>query len=116
MRVLCCLDGTNSEQLKTWANLLAAEQPTTYGLLYVLDSEPRREIERTRERFLRKPDRLPGPVHEQMHQAEQSNAGVRSGPRIPVRKPWWDEELGLLVLGLLFLILSHLLCTSVLTL
>jgi nucleotide-binding universal stress UspA family protein len=72
MRILCCLDGTNSEQLSKAAALFSREEAPTYGLLYVIDTEPRREIERTRERFMRRPGGLPR--HEQMQEAEQFSA------------------------------------------
>lgn len=50
------------------------------------DVEPRKEIERTRERFLRRPPEPPGPRQQQMRQAEQASAldilheGLRSLP------------------------------------
>jgi len=74
MRILCCLDGTNSTQLSQAALLFAGSGVPTYGLLYVTDVEPRREIERTRERFLRRPMDAPGPRQQQMRQAEQASA------------------------------------------
>ncbi len=72
MRILCCLDGTNSEQLSKAAALFTGAEAPTYGLLYVIDTEPRREIERTRERFMRRPGGLPR--QEQMQEAEQFSA------------------------------------------
>lgn len=74
MRILCCLDSTNGEKIARAAGLLAASEPPVYGLLYVIDSEPRKEIERTRERFLRRPSGPLAPRHEQMRQAEQLSA------------------------------------------
>ena len=74
MRILCCLDGTNSEQLSKAVELFAGAGPLTSGLLYVIDTEPRREIERTRERFLRRPTGPLGLRQEQMREAEQSSA------------------------------------------
>ena len=74
MRILCCLDGTNSEQLSNAVMLFAGDGSRTYGLLYVTDAEPRREIERTRERFLRRPTGPLGARQQQMHQAEQFSA------------------------------------------
>ncbi len=75
MRILCCLDGTNSEQVSKAALLFAAStEAPVYGLLYITDSEPRREIERTRERFLRRPGQLPAPRQQQMRQAEEVSA------------------------------------------
>lgn len=74
MRILCCLDGTNSERLSKAAALFASAEAPTYGLLYVIDTEPRREIERTRERFLRRPSGPLAPREHQMRQAEQVSA------------------------------------------
>ncbi len=74
MRILCCLDGTNSEQIARAARWLAASEPPVYGLLYVIDTDPRKEIERTRERFLRRPSGPLAPRHGQMRQAEQFSA------------------------------------------
>jgi nucleotide-binding universal stress UspA family protein len=74
MRILCCLDGTNSEQLSRAAGLFADSGSRVYGLLYVTDVEPRREIERTRERFLRRPTGPLGPRQRQIRQAEQASA------------------------------------------
>ncbi|HKV57641.1 MAG TPA: universal stress protein [Ktedonobacteraceae bacterium] len=55
MKVLCCLDGTNIEQISNAVkNMLPADQ-LTLGLIYVIDSGPHGEIERQRERFLRPP-------------------------------------------------------------
>jgi nucleotide-binding universal stress UspA family protein len=45
----------------------------TIGVIYVIDSAPRGEIERQRERFLR-PPRPPMPRREQMQQAEEASA------------------------------------------
>lgn len=74
MRILCCLDGTNGEQIARAAALLSASETPVYALLYVIDIEPRREMERTRERFLRRPSGPLGPRQQQMRQAEQSSA------------------------------------------
>jgi nucleotide-binding universal stress UspA family protein len=74
MRILCCLDGTNSEQITKAAAMLARTEPLTYGLLYVIDVGPRGDIERTRERFLRGPSGPLSPRHGQMRQAERASA------------------------------------------
>ena len=55
MRVLCCLDGTNSEQIGKALEMLSAVQPITVGLLHVTDTRPREEMDRIRERFWRHP-------------------------------------------------------------
>lgn len=74
MRVLCCLDGTNTTQLSKAAASFATSEAPTFGLLYVIDTGPRKEIELTRERFLHRPSGPLAPRHIQMQQAEQSSA------------------------------------------
>ena len=74
MRILCCLDGTNRTQIGQAAHMLTSVAPSTYGLIYVIDMEPRKEIERTRERFLRHPSGPLAPRAQQMQQAEQASA------------------------------------------
>jgi nucleotide-binding universal stress UspA family protein len=73
MRVLCCLDGTNIEVLHKAASTMLNGAELAIGLLYVIDSGPRGDIERTRERFFR-PHHLPMPREEQMRQAETTAA------------------------------------------
>jgi len=73
MRVLCCLDGTNGEQVTKATAMLSESQPITVGLLYVIDTGPRKDIEHTRERFLRRPGSPPLREHE-MGEAEKDSA------------------------------------------
>jgi nucleotide-binding universal stress UspA family protein len=73
MRVLCCLDGTNVEQLTKATGMLSATQPLIIGLLYVTDTGPRHDIEHIRERFLRRPG-PPPPQEREMRQAEKASA------------------------------------------
>jgi nucleotide-binding universal stress UspA family protein len=73
MKVLCCLDGTNIEQIgNAVKNMLPADHITP-GLIYVIDSGPHGEIERSRERFLRRPELDPR-RSEQIRQAEETAA------------------------------------------
>jgi hypothetical protein len=78
MRVLFCLDGTNVEQVSKATEMLLATQSLTLGMLYVIDTGPRKDIEHTRERFLRPPGPS-GSREDEMHQAEQDilNEGLR---------------------------------------
>ena len=69
MRVLCCLDGTNIEQVSQAVKALLGRDPRTVGVLYVTDTGPQEDMERHRERFLR-PPHPPLPRREQMRQAE----------------------------------------------
>jgi nucleotide-binding universal stress UspA family protein len=69
MRTLCCLDGTNIEQI-THALTTLLNTTQAVGLLYVTDRGPHEEMERLRIRHLR-PHELRGPRKEQMQQAEQ---------------------------------------------
>ena len=73
MRILCCLDGTNVEPVSKATEMLAATQSLTLGILYVIDTGPRKDIEHTRERFLRAPAR-PGSREDEMQQADQAAA------------------------------------------
>jgi nucleotide-binding universal stress UspA family protein len=73
MRVLCCLDGTNVEQVSQAVKALLGRDPRTVGVLYVTDTGPQEDMERHRERFLR-PPHPPLPRREQMRQAEQASA------------------------------------------
>lgn len=72
MRVLYCLDGTNAERVSQARAMLPASQAQTAGILYVVDSGPREDIGRARERFLRRP----GPLlrEEEMRQTERATA------------------------------------------
>ena len=69
MRVLCCLDGSNVEQLHQADFTMLRIDTLTIRLIYVIDSGPHSEIERQRERFLRSP-RLTPHRHQQVQQAE----------------------------------------------
>ncbi len=73
MRVLCCLDGTNVGQVSKATAILSAKQPITLGIFYVTDTGPRKDIEHTRERFLRRPG-PPGLREHEMQQAELAAA------------------------------------------
>jgi nucleotide-binding universal stress UspA family protein len=73
MRILCCLDGTNGEQVSKAAEMLSATQSLAFGILYVIDTGPRKDIEHTRERFLRRPG-SPRSRGDEMEQAELAAA------------------------------------------
>lgn len=73
MKVLCCLDGTNVEQLSAAVSKMLCTDALTIGLIYVIDKGPHEEIERQRERFLR-PHHPPVPRREQMRQADETSA------------------------------------------
>jgi nucleotide-binding universal stress UspA family protein len=85
MRILCCLDGTNVEQVTKATQMLSQTQQLTLGILYVTDTGPRHDIEHLRERFLRHPGPL-SPREEEMRQAEHIaaddilNEGLRHFP------------------------------------
>jgi nucleotide-binding universal stress UspA family protein len=73
MRVLCCLDGTNAGQVSKATELITAPGPFTFGLFYVIDTGPRKDIEHTRARFLRPADRALS-REDEMQDAEQGAA------------------------------------------
>jgi nucleotide-binding universal stress UspA family protein len=73
MRVLCCLDGTNAEQIAKATEMLSASQPLTLSILYVIDIGPRAEMHHLRERFFRsRAQHLPR--EQQMLESERSSA------------------------------------------
>ncbi|GCE12690.1 universal stress protein [Tengunoibacter tsumagoiensis] len=55
MRVLCCLDGHNSQEISQAITTLQPMKKLTLGLLYVLDESPTRELERQRGLSLEEP-------------------------------------------------------------
>jgi nucleotide-binding universal stress UspA family protein len=67
MRVLCCLDGTNAGQVSKATEMISASGPITFGLFYVIDTGPRKDIEHTRERFLRPAGRALAREDEMQH-------------------------------------------------
>ncbi len=70
MRILCCLDGTNSEQLSQAVSTYIKFDALVIGLLYVTDSGPQHDMDLRRGRSFA--PRLTGPLrHEQMRQSEQ---------------------------------------------
>jgi nucleotide-binding universal stress UspA family protein len=73
MRVLCCLDGTNIEQVSKALRELWATQAPTLGIVYVTDTGPRHDIGHIRERFLRSPGPH-GPREHEMQRAEHAAA------------------------------------------
>jgi nucleotide-binding universal stress UspA family protein len=73
MRVLCCLDGQNIEQISDAVFSFLSMKDLTLGLLYVVDSGPQADMERQRGRLFRSHE-LAGPRLEQMRQAEQEAA------------------------------------------
>lgn len=73
MKVLCCLDGTNTEQLSKAVSTMLRADDLTIGLIYVIDPGPHEELERHRERFLRPPHLAPQRL-DQIRQAEIETA------------------------------------------
>ncbi|GLV54968.1 hypothetical protein KDH_18150 [Dictyobacter sp. S3.2.2.5] len=73
MRILGCLDGTNSEQIQRAINTLVNSSEAVIGLIYVIDTRPRDEIGRKRSQLLR-PLRSPGPQEERIEAAELAAA------------------------------------------
>jgi nucleotide-binding universal stress UspA family protein len=73
MRLLCCLDGTNAEQISKAVQTFLKQEELTISLLYVTDSAPHQEMERQRARLLR-PQEPMALRREQMRQAEDMSA------------------------------------------
>ena len=68
MRVLCCLDGTNFEQIHNAVETFVPHEPLMLRFLYVIDVRPQEEMERRTGPLLRRA-RPDAPRFEKMHQA-----------------------------------------------
>ena len=91
MKILCCLDGTNTEAVSRAARMFAGERAPALGLLTVVDVGPRKDIDRIRERFWRPPMHRE-PVIQEMLAAEKeaSEAILQAGLQCfgkPLYKP-----------------------------
>ncbi|GER90261.1 hypothetical protein KDW_44230 [Dictyobacter vulcani] len=53
MRVLCCLDGDNLQQIQSAMTPFVQANDLTVGLIYVVDNGPRDEMARKRDQLLR---------------------------------------------------------------
>jgi nucleotide-binding universal stress UspA family protein len=73
MRILCCLDGTNTERLARQMFALLNATDLRLALLHVIDSGPGHEMERVRQRHLGLGQRG-AELFAQMTQAEQEQA------------------------------------------
>ncbi|HCI79198.1 MAG TPA: hypothetical protein DHW02_05880 [Ktedonobacter sp.] len=73
MRVLCCLDGSNIEHIHTAIESMLLKDALTIGFIYIIDSGPRKEVERQTGPLLRhtRPDAA---RYEQMRQADATSA------------------------------------------
>lgn len=73
MRVLCCLDGTNIEQISNAVVTLVPGDSLTLSFMYVIDTRPHQEMERRTGPLLRRarPDE---PRIEKMRQADEGAA------------------------------------------
>ena len=71
MRVLCCLDGTNTERVNNAIGTLLPVE--TLSFLYVIDTRPHEEMERRTGPLLRRA-RSDAPRLERMHQADEGAA------------------------------------------
>jgi nucleotide-binding universal stress UspA family protein len=69
MRILCCLDGTNVEQVSRAVGTLLSAEARTMAVLYITDTGPEMQMEQQRERHWR-PPHPPPPRREQMRRAE----------------------------------------------
>jgi nucleotide-binding universal stress UspA family protein len=73
MRVLCCLDGSNTQAIQETVISFLRDTDRFIGLLYVIDSGPRGNMLRTQERLLRRRG-VPDSVNERMREAETMTA------------------------------------------
>jgi nucleotide-binding universal stress UspA family protein len=70
MRVLCCLDGFNIDQMSRAVSSMLRTDTLSLGIIYVIDAGPQGEMERQRERRFRTAPLSPM-RKDQMQQAEQ---------------------------------------------
>jgi nucleotide-binding universal stress UspA family protein len=98
MRTLYCLDGTNAVQINQASSMVSTSEPQISGILFVIDSGPREDIGRARQRFLRRP--ASPPIREkEMSQTERATAkdileeGLRLFPNAEVFKRQGRPEL-----------------------
>ena len=73
MRVLCCLDGTNIEQVSNAIVTLVPVEMLTLSFIYVIDTRLHEEMERRTGPLLRRA-RPDAPQIERMHQADEGAA------------------------------------------
>lgn len=73
MRVLCCLDGTNTEQIHNAIEAFVPAENPMLHFLYVIDTRPHQEMERRTGPLLRRA-RPDAPQFERMHQADEDAA------------------------------------------
>ncbi len=87
MRVLCCLDGSNAERMGKALEMLSANTPLEVGMIYVIDSRPRKDIDMIRERFLRPP------MHPPPHASPPPQLGSHHPPpeMRPAQRPREEE-------------------------
>ena len=64
---------TNARYIGDALSILSGARPLTVGLIYVVDTRPRKDIEHARERFFR-PGHPPPTREEEMRQAEEGSA------------------------------------------
>jgi nucleotide-binding universal stress UspA family protein len=70
MRIICCLDGTNTDLLHNMMTQFGIARDTSLALLYVMDTGPHSEMARKREMHQR-PAFMSGRLQERMQQAER---------------------------------------------
>jgi len=73
MRVLCCLDGSNIDQIHRAVEAILIKDALAIGFIYVLDIGPRKEVERQTGPLLRHA-RSDAARYQQMRQAEEATA------------------------------------------
>ncbi len=73
MRILCCLDGTNLEQVSNAIVTLVPMETLILSFLYVIDTRPHEEMERRTGPLLRRA-RPDAPRLERMQQADEGTA------------------------------------------
>lgn len=91
MRVLCCLDGTNTERLARQVFALLNANDLRLALLYVIDSGPGHEMERMRQRYIGMGQRG-AELLAQMTQAEQEQGEEILTTALETFRAHWPER------------------------
>ncbi len=73
MRVLCCLDGTNVEQIHNAIEVLIPTENVLLSFLFVIDTRPHQEMDRRTGSLLRRA-RPDAPQIERMHRVDEDAA------------------------------------------
>jgi nucleotide-binding universal stress UspA family protein len=88
MRVLLCLDGSNTERLAQWVFQHLKMQEWQIVLLHVVDSGPGQELERLRQRFIGMGERGARLLAEMMQAEQEQGNELLAAARATLTRHW----------------------------